>query len=134
KTASRPDWNDQVGNILYRCLRVKLAQNWKMFSEALLATGHKPIVQQSSKDPFWRALVINREKPKKGEKLQPLPSDQLKGQNVLGNLLMQLRDQLRSDKRDDLLTVPPLPIDNFCLYGQPIGVIEAFNLAGKKTG
>ena len=63
-------------------LRVKLAQNQTTFGQLLLATGNKPIVEESAKDQFWGAKVQN--------------GDALMGVNVLGRLLMELREQLRA--------------------------------------
>ena len=37
------------------CLRVKLAENWRSFGDLLLATGDRPIVEESKKDTFWGA-------------------------------------------------------------------------------
>src|SRR5690606_37437152 len=42
---TRPDWDQVRVKIMRWCLRVKLAQNWHKFSELLLATGDKPIVE-----------------------------------------------------------------------------------------
>jgi type I restriction enzyme S subunit len=38
---------------------VKLAQNWKEFSRLLLATGDRAIVEESRKDDFWGAKVVD---------------------------------------------------------------------------
>ena len=61
------------------CLRVKLAQIWDEFSRLLLATGDRPIVEESRKDEFWGAKVVN--------------TDTLVGVNALGRLLMELREK-----------------------------------------
>ena len=55
RSQSRPDWNSVRVKIMRWCLRVKLAQNWQRFGELLLATGERPIVEQSRKDDFWGA-------------------------------------------------------------------------------
>jgi ribA/ribD-fused uncharacterized protein len=105
---SRPDWDDVRVMVMKWCLRVKLVYNWRKFSELLLSTGERPIVEDSRKDSYWGAL--------------PQDDDTLNGQNVLGRLLMDLREKLR-DEPEALRSVPPLQIQNFCLLGEPIPLI-----------
>lgn len=119
KTVNRPDWATVHIDIMWWCLRVKLAHNWTKFGMALDDTKQLTIVEQSAKDAMWGAKVDKND------------SNILVGQNVLGNLLMQLRDIYNSDQRDTLMVVEPLHIDNFTLNGKPIGTIEAFNRRGK---
>lgn len=108
---SRADWDQVRVNIMRWCLRVKLAQNWDAFSELLLRTGDKPIVEDSRKDRFWGAVM----------------NDQgvLEGRNALGRLLMELREELKGANREVLRMVQPIDIPDFLLYGQPIGLVEA---------
>lgn len=108
---SRPDWDQVRVRVMRWCLRVKLVQNWKSFGDLLLATDDKPIVEESRKDDFWGA--------------NPVDDQTLVGMNVLGRLLMELREEFKSDRRDALLRVEPLPIPDFLLMGQFIPVIEA---------
>src|SRR2546427_654299 len=56
---SRPDWDQVRVKIMRWCLRVKLAQNWRAFSELLLKTGERPIVEESRKDDFWGAKPVD---------------------------------------------------------------------------
>lgn len=106
---SRADWDKVRVRIMRWCLRVKLAQNWNHFSRMLLRTHDKPIVEQSRKDDFWGAKVQD--------------DGTLIGMNVLGRLLMELRELLKTEPQEALLQVPPLSIPDFSLYGQPIGII-----------
>jgi type I restriction enzyme S subunit len=100
------------------CLRVKLAQNWAKFSELLLATGDRPIVEESRKDHFWGA--------------KPADAQTLIGINVLGRLLMELREEVKqSEDPKILLRVEPLLIPDFLLYSQPI--LPAVAHASKET-
>ena len=115
---SRPDWDQVRVRIMRWCLRVKLAQNWKAFGELLLETGNKSIVEESYKDDFWGA--------------KPVDQNTLVGMNVLGRLLMELREELKSERRDNLLEVEPLPIPDFLLMGQPIQTVEAFAIGSKR--
>ena len=102
---SRPDWDQVRVNIMRWCLRVKLVQNWEKFGQLLLQTGDKPIVEDSSKDDFWGAI--------------PTEDNQLVGANVLGRLLMELREHLKQGANFlELVKIPNIP--NFDLFNQPI--------------
>lgn len=109
---SRLDWEAVRIEIMTWCLRVKLAQNFISFGKLLESTHDKPIVEDSSKDPFWGAMR-DKENP-----------NQLTGVNALGRLLMKLRQDYNSPNRFSLLYVEPLSIPNFCLYGRPIGEVD----------
>jgi len=110
---SRPDWDLVRYKIMRWCLRVKLVQNYDEFGRLLLATRDRPIVEQSRKDDYW------------GAKLQDESGETLVGQNVLGRLLMELREKLKSDSQVALKVVPPLAIPDFLLFGRPIEMITA---------
>lgn len=116
---SRPDWDDVRTRIMRWCLRVKLAQNYEEFGRLLLATTGRPIVEQSRKDDYW------------GAKASGTAEDTLIGQNVLGRLLMELRELRRNDADEELKTVPPLNIPNFLLIGRPIETVTAYRGAGQ---
>jgi len=102
---SRPDWDDVRIKIMRWCLRAKLLHNWTAFSELLLATGDRPIVEDSRKDDYWGA--------KGGE------DNLLAGRNVLGRLLMELREVVRTNP-DRLEELFPLDIPDFVLLGEAI--------------
>jgi ribA/ribD-fused uncharacterized protein len=117
---SRQDWDKVRVNIMRWCLRVKLVQNWEKFGQLLLQTGDKPIVEDSSKDDFWGAI--------------PTEDNQLVGANVLGRLLMELREHLKQGANFlELVKIPN--ISNFDLFNQPIknilvnkNVVNSFNV------
>ena len=109
---SRPDWDHVRVRIMRWCLRMKLANNWNTFSELLLRTGERPIVEESRKDDFWGAKVVD-------------DGDTLVGMNVLGRLLMELREQVKQQGRDAALDIAPPDIPQFLLFGQPIEVAGA---------
>jgi type I restriction enzyme, S subunit len=111
RSQSRPDWDNVRVKIMRWCLRVKLAQNWHAFSELLLATEDRPIVEQSRKDDFWGAKVTK--------------NGTLVGMNVLGRLLMELREQLKSEDPESLKIVEPPPIPEFMLFQKPIEPVYA---------
>lgn len=107
KEKSRPDWLAIRVQVMRWCLRIKLAQNWCKFSALLLATGCQAIVELSSKDDFWGA--------------KPTTDGILVGQNILGRLLMELREKIRLIGFESLKTVNPPPIERFCLLQKTIG-------------
>lgn len=115
KQLSRPDWHRVRIKIMRWCLRVKLVQHWERFGSLLLATGQRPIVEQSNKDDFWGA--------------RPVDDHTLVGMNVLGRLLMELRDEMRRTGRAGFLHVEPLLIPDFLLLGEPIQPIVTSSLS-----
>ncbi|MEP7303571.1 MAG: NADAR domain-containing protein [Caldimonas sp.] len=111
---SRPDWDQVRVKIMRWSLRVKLAQNWQAFSELLLETGERPIVEESRRDDFWGAKATD--------------DSTLVGMNVLGRLLMELRQAVKDNSRESLMRVQPPHISNFLLAGGLIGTIAAENV------
>lgn len=113
RSQSRPDWDDVRVRIMRWCLRVKLAQNWQKFANLLIETGERPIVEESRKDEFWGA--------------KPQDDGTLVGWNVLGRLLMELREELKRPTADGLRRVEPIPLPEFTLYGKAILAVEPRN-------
>jgi ribA/ribD-fused uncharacterized protein len=111
RSQSRADWDAVRVTIMRWCLRVKLAQNFKSFSRLLRETGDRPIVEESRKDDFWGA--------------KPSTPDRLEGKNVLGRLLMELRQLVLATADDTLQSVDPPALREFLIFGQPIGRIGA---------
>jgi hypothetical protein len=107
---SRADWEEVRVQIMRWCLRVKLAQHWESFGDLLLSTGDWPIVEESRRDTFWGAKSTN--------------TGTLIGRNVLGQLLTELREQLKSSHLDELRIIEPPALPQFFLIEKPIGVIE----------
>lgn len=111
---TRPDWNAVRLKIMRWCLRVKLTQNWDSFGGLLLSTKDMPIVEKKvRRQDFWAA--------------QEMSDGSLVGTNALGRLLMELREQLKSDEAENLRTVKPLDIANFDLYEKPIESVRALD-------
>jgi type I restriction enzyme S subunit len=107
---TRADWEDVRVAVMRWCLRVKLLRNWTTFSQLLAETGSRPIVEQSRKDRFWGAV--------------PIASDALEGQNILGRLLMELRELLESSaSAAEISPLAPVVIQDFNLMGRPIGAL-----------
>jgi len=110
---SRRDWDHVRNNVMRWCLRVKLAQNYEEFGRLLLATRDRSIVEQSRNDDYWGAKVVS------------IANDTLIGQNILGRLLMELRELLKNDAELALKTVHPLNIPYFLLFGKPIETVKS---------
>ena len=113
---SRPDWEQVRFKVMRWCLRVKLAQHYEEFGRLLLATKDRPIVEQSRKDDYWGAKAVGG------------ADETLIGQNVLGRLLMELRELRKNDTVGALKTVPPLGIPDFLLLGKPIETVTAYRV------
>lgn len=116
------------------CLRVKLLQNWEKFSETLLETDSLLIVERSTKgDDEWGAVVINDSKPTKSNKKIPryvdptkIPMDFLVGYNMMGRLSQELRENIKTGidpMSENFTRLKPLAVEDFLLYGKPIGDI-----------
>jgi ribA/ribD-fused uncharacterized protein len=104
---TRPDWDDVRVEVMRWCLAIKLACHPQTFAALLLSTGNRPIVERSRRDDFWGAKLVGHV---------------LVGRDVLGQLLMALRAELRQTA--DLRTVAPLAIPDFGLLGEPIGAVD----------
>jgi ribA/ribD-fused uncharacterized protein len=109
---SRPDFDELRVVIMWWALRVKLACNLPRFSQVLLASHDLPIVEDSHNDPFW------------GAKQSREDAEMLVGQNVLGRLLVLLRDRIRRDGSEGFSCVELPAIPNFLLVGEPIGIVS----------
>ena len=111
KHLTRVDWDDIKVNVMRWCLKVKLVQHSEAFGEVLLSTKEKQIVEFSKVDPFWGAKPYNNSK--------------LKGCNVLGRLLMELRENYEIDPSISK-RVEPLRIRDFLLLGNQIDTIYPY--------
>jgi len=103
---TRSDWETARVPIMRWTIRAKLAFNFYDFSRLLLETGEKPIVEESRRDPFWGAV--------------PEGTEQLVGQNVLGRLLMELRQEVKNLPQDHFAYLPALTLRDFLLDGEAI--------------
>ncbi|MGG6463220.1 NADAR family protein [Solilutibacter silvestris] len=108
RSESREDWIRVRVNVMRWCLRVKACQNQDSFCTLLLSSNQKQIVELSRKDDFWGALEND--------------DGELVGRNVLGRLLMELREDLRRDIAQ-INEVRPADIENFLLLGRKIETV-----------
>ena len=115
KEHSRLDWDEIQVEVMRWCVRVKLAQHVTKFGGLLRRSAPRPIVEQSRKDRFWGAVL-----EKDGV---------LRGENRLGLLLMELRDELLAcevaGQASRLLRVEPPQVPEFLLLGKPIAVSDS---------
>jgi ribA/ribD-fused uncharacterized protein len=112
RSQSRADWNCVRIPIMRWSLRLKLAFHFKEFSTLLLSTGNLPIVEESRRDAFWGA--------------QPHEVDFLTGENVLGRLLMELREEVRCRPEESFRSLKSLNIPDFLLLSEPIEPIVTY--------
>jgi len=75
-----PGWNAQRVDVMRWVLRKKREANGVAIDAVMAATGERPIVEVSTRDPWWGARPV---------------ADRYEGRNVLGRLWMELRQQLR---------------------------------------
>ena len=80
---TRGDWDDVRVDIMDWCIRMKLKCNWNNFGNLLISTGDQLIVEDSHKDRFWGCVLEG--------------DNNLVGRNVLGKLLVNLRDELKNE-------------------------------------
>lgn len=109
---TRKDWMLIRHKVMRWALRVKLSQNLESFGSILVHTGGKQIVEKSYKDDFWGAIPMHKDK-----KI-------LIGQNILGRLLMELREELNKNTQTHYSTIPSINIENFLLNGNPIKQVD----------
>lgn len=106
RSDSRPDWDTVRVPIMRFCIRLKLYQNPERFGKLLLRTAKHDIVEESRRDNFWGAL--------------PIEGDLLEGQNVLGRLLMELRDKFATRALSGELAMTVPRISSLVLFDLPI--------------
>lgn len=112
---TRSDWDAVRVNVMRWCLRIKLAQNQESFGQLLLSTGSVPIVEKVRREDFWGATEM--------------PDGMLVGMNVLGRLLMELREQYTKEGPESFGRIEPLEIPEFLLFATPILPIGATDTA-----
>ncbi len=108
---SRTDWAEKRVAIMRWCLRVKLVQNFQKFSRLLERTGDLPIVEHSRRDAFWGAKWEDE-------------TGYFVGENVLGRLLMELRQEL-NDGAWPRSSISPPKIRHAILLGAAVHTVFA---------
>ena len=106
---TRDDWDNTRVKIMDWCLRAKLHAHWDKVSALLISTGDSPIVEESHKDRFWGAVAVLGSE------------DQLAGENVLGSLLVRLRDHIKAGNQPN---IAELPVTGMLIFGSPPVSVE----------
>ena len=101
RVTKRPNWDEIKSGIMLDILRAKFSQNKKL-RKMLLDTGDAILIEGNTWcDNFWGSCHCE----KCGNK----------GRNVLGQLLMQVREELRCEpKRTRCFPCLGLPVENGC--------------------
>lgn len=102
----RQDWDTIKFKVMEWCLCIKLLQYWDKFGSLLRDSGTATIVEYSAKDNIWGAT--------------PTDNDTLEGENILGRLLMKIRDEYIIPNKKPSRMSPP-NITGFMIYGNLIG-------------
>lgn len=104
RVRTRADWDDVRVDIMEWCLRMKLKCNWESFSALLLSTGDREIVEESHKDRFWGTVSEG--------------AQVLVGKNILGKLLIEIREEIRDGKLSNSQDIKFKQINNLILFGE----------------
>ena len=112
KDLVRIDWDLIKIKIMRWVLLIKLMFNYESFGNLLRETGNKKIVELSSKDKFWGAVLVDKQ------------NMIAKGENVLGRLLMEIRNKTL-DKKFNVVASPN--ISNFNFLGKEIRYVSYIN-------
>jgi ribA/ribD-fused uncharacterized protein len=102
----RNDWLKIRSKVMRWVLRIKGSQYKKEMLFPLIQTGAKDVVEKSTRDGYWGAIQID---------------DELVGMNVLGRLLMELRDEARNSTINLMEVDPPL-IEDFRIFDNTVGI------------
>ena len=104
RVTTRADWDDARVDIMEWCLHMKLKCNWESFSTLLLNTGDREIVEESHKDRFWGTVSED--------------AQVLVGKNILGKLLMKIREEVKDGKLSNSRDIKFKQIINLILFGE----------------
>jgi len=113
----RDDFEEKKILFMKWAVRAKLMCNYNLFKSALLASNSKLIVEESRRDSFW------------GAKRQD--DGKLVGVNVLGRILMGLREELQQG--EELIVLGHLKVPNFYLFGEQILLLERRDLIQSRS-
>ncbi len=102
---TRPDWITKTAGFRLAAMRwvvlAKLFQNFERFSAILASTSDRMIVERTRGDDFWGAIMQ--------------PDGTLQGANMLGRLLVDIRNQLPNFAGG--ATLPPVNQHDFKFFG-----------------
>lgn len=105
-THCRADWDTIQLDVMRWAIRVKLTFNYDQLGRVFLLSGQRPIVEIAPKDTtngrYWGTAIQEQ---------------MLVGTNVMGQLLMELRQDFRTKTRQELSVVPTPIIPNIRILG-----------------
>jgi ribA/ribD-fused uncharacterized protein len=89
--ALRPNWDEIKVNVMRELLKKKFAPGTEL-AQKLLDTDDRDLIEGNTwGDRFWGMVKVNRTTPWDGDREVPC----WEGENHLGKLLMEIRDELR---------------------------------------
>jgi ribA/ribD-fused uncharacterized protein len=110
---TRPDWHSVRIPVMRWCIRLKFQQHRNTFGASLLATAPRTVVERSTRDRYWGAVLDN--------------DGLLRGENVLGRLLQEVREHAL-DEAPEVWAIPP-DVSGFALpHGPPTAGAEQLGL------
>lgn len=112
---SRTDWLTVNVACMKQVLRMRFGCNQERLREAFLQTGDSPIVEMSLKDDFWGA--------------KPQGEGVLVGRNVLGRLMMGLREEFLAHPVGTPFEVPDSRVPDNILLGKKLGALVMHDLS-----
>jgi len=112
----REDWDHVKNNIMRLSIRIRCLQSQDFFN-LLLSTSPKQIVEISRKDSYWGAL--------------PKETNHLNGKNVLGRLLMELREEISHEEIFKNISKILLKVNNIYINGKQISLESIIDDAKK---
>lgn len=104
----REDWDLIKVKVMRWVLLIKLMFNYDTFGELLKKTENKIIVELSHRDKFWGTVLVDE------------TNNIAEGENVLGRLLMEIREKTLYKKFN---CVPSPTISNFKFLGEDLKMV-----------
>ena len=86
----------------------------------MLMTNEQAIVEDSRRDKFWGAIATKQD------------PNILVCCNVLGRLLMELREEVRNASSKEWQKLEPPRIADFLLFDRPIGIVYKTDALGSR--
>jgi ribA/ribD-fused uncharacterized protein len=111
----RRDWDQIKIDVMEWCLRVKVLYHSSKIRKEIEEVNGRDIIEISHKDRFWGAVP---------DKQDP---NILLGENILGQLWMDIRNRTDFNSTDFLVVETP-DIPNFLLYNTTIETIDRRNI------
>lgn len=112
----RSDWDKIKNNVMRLSIRIRCLQSQDFF-DLLIATNPRPIVEISRKDTYWGTILKE--------------PNALNGKNILGRLLMELRDEIIAGNIFNSIALILFKLENMTINGKQITVESIIDDAKK---